>query len=533
MSYFITAIVFILIFSALILIHELGHFWMAKRSGIKVEEFGLGLPPRIWGKKKGETIYSINWIPFGGFVRMLGEDSTDKKMLANKRSFVAQSMRNRIKVVVAGVTMNFLLAFVLLSVCFTFGMQPLLMPNDILPKTQEGVIEIEDGILVKSVTVEISDLGIQEGDRLIGFNDEGLTIANIGGVFDTDIKSVKFSNSEKGVYSVPLDSGKKLDDLGLVFESFSAFPILTVENIDENSVYSRAGIIAGDKIKMINGEYIFDIEEFRTKVSGLSEFNLSVLRDDKLFEVTVLSNEKKSVKVLQPMADSPAEKAGFLQNDVILGVNGEDVTTSSFLISKIQSSSEEVSFLVDRDGQLLNLEVLPIVGKVGLQLGDVYTFDNFDGISLFVGNSLYSIVNIKDEKYPFYIAPIVALQESYKLSKLTAEMFVSFIKGFISTASIPEGVSGPVGIAQMTHVFVQEGFIAILRFMALLSLSLAVINILPIPALDGGRLLFILIEFIIGKRINQKMETYVHLAGYLFVLLIILLVTYSDIVKLF
>ncbi len=88
MDILITIIVFILIFSVLVLVHEFGHFIMAKRAGIKVEEFGFGLPPRIWGKKKGETLYSINWIPFGGFVRMFGEDSKDGSMLSKKRSFI-------------------------------------------------------------------------------------------------------------------------------------------------------------------------------------------------------------------------------------------------------------------------------------------------------------------------------------------------------------------------------------------------------------------------------------------------------------
>src|SRR3989338_7634716 len=106
-------VVLILIFSVLVLIHELGHFVMAKRAGVKVEEFGFGLPPRIWGKKKGETIYSINLIPFGGFVRMLGEDSGDPDSAKNKRSLVNQSVWVQTKIVCAGVFMNLLLSFVL------------------------------------------------------------------------------------------------------------------------------------------------------------------------------------------------------------------------------------------------------------------------------------------------------------------------------------------------------------------------------------------------------------------------------------
>ena len=108
MEILLTIVVFILIFSFLILIHEFGHFTAAKRAGVKVEEFGFGLPPRIFGVKKGETLYSINWIPFGGFVRMLGEDSSSKKARNSKRSFVNQPLRTQAWIVSAGVVMNLL-----------------------------------------------------------------------------------------------------------------------------------------------------------------------------------------------------------------------------------------------------------------------------------------------------------------------------------------------------------------------------------------------------------------------------------------
>lgn len=109
----LSIVIFILTLLVLVVIHELGHFIMAKRFGIKVEEFGFGIPPRILGKKIGETIYSLNALPLGGFVRLLGEDSTDKTVLKNPRSFAAQKSWKRILVVVAGVVMNLILAWVI------------------------------------------------------------------------------------------------------------------------------------------------------------------------------------------------------------------------------------------------------------------------------------------------------------------------------------------------------------------------------------------------------------------------------------
>ena len=129
MHLLLTILVFFLIFSLLIVIHELGHFMMARRHGVKVEEFGFGLPPKLWSKKVGETEYSINAIPFGGFVRLLGEDSHDKKAKTSPKSFSRKTLFQRFQIVFAGVAMNFLLAWLLLSIGFTVGMQPLLV-ND-------------------------------------------------------------------------------------------------------------------------------------------------------------------------------------------------------------------------------------------------------------------------------------------------------------------------------------------------------------------------------------------------------------------
>src|SRR3972149_3304183 len=105
-----TVLILVVVLGVLIFVHEAGHFFVAKKSGMKVEEFGFGYPPRIWGLKKRETIYSINWIPFGGFVKILGENGDSK----DPRSFTSKGLLSRSLVLVAGVTMNVLLAMVLL-----------------------------------------------------------------------------------------------------------------------------------------------------------------------------------------------------------------------------------------------------------------------------------------------------------------------------------------------------------------------------------------------------------------------------------
>lgn len=187
-------LVFIITILVLVLIHELGHFLVAKKFNIKVLEFGFGLPPRAWGKKIGETIYSLNWLPFGGFVRLLGEDEVDKEVLENKHSFASQVVSKRILVVVAGVLMNLFLAWILFWIVLSsqnFKVQlPLLTQHHFALVTQID----EKIILIGEVAPgsPAQETGIQSGDRILAFN------------------SVEVKDAEDLVKNIKANVGKKV-----------------------------------------------------------------------------------------------------------------------------------------------------------------------------------------------------------------------------------------------------------------------------------------------------------------------------------
>lgn len=544
MSIVITAVVFVLIFSVLVLIHEFGHFIMAKRAGIKVEEFGFGLPPRIWGKKKGETIYSINWIPFGGFVRMLGEDSKDAKSLKEKRSFAAASMRNRVKVIVAGVVMNFLLAWLLLTVGFTFGMQPLLGPDDILPAIEDGNIVLSEGVKIKNLEDKsfFQVLGMKNGDTIFEID---------GKVVDQEILT-KVADDPTGKYTV-LRDGEALtfdateefvkanvsDDkgeqkLGVEFYDFAAFPRVKVFQVEPDSYVYKAGIRPNDILLSVNGNAIFDVENFEKLTRGQSNLEYEIYRNGVKEKFLVSVEGQRRVIISNVIKEMPAFLAGLKDGDVVLSINGKSFTDSIELIKFVdEHRDEKLGFMIERGGEQVFYEIKPQDGKIGVYLSELMSYFGDQHMSLYNVNLLSSVIEVKDEKYPLHVAAYKAVQESYRMSKLTANMFVGVILDLLKGEQIPETVSGPVGIAQLTHTFVQEGLISLIRFVAILSLSLAVINILPFPALDGGRLLFIIIEFVMGRRVNQKWESMIHGLGYLLILLLILAVTYNDIMKLF
>lgn len=161
-------IIFIITLLILVLIHEFGHFLMARKFGIKVEEFGFGIPPRLWGKKIGDTIYSINWLPFGGFVRLLGEEadtvSTGRKKL-NKKDFRAKSVGQRITVVIAGILMNLILAWILFYIVI-IGQNF----RVIYPVTKPGVY-----IIAVEQNFPAQKAGLQIGEKLISIDNQAVS----------------------------------------------------------------------------------------------------------------------------------------------------------------------------------------------------------------------------------------------------------------------------------------------------------------------------------------------------------------------
>lgn len=189
-----TIIVFIFTLLILVISHELGHFLAAKKFGVKVLEFGFGLPPKILGKKFGETLFSLNALPIGGFVRLFGEDETDKEVLKNTRSFAAKPVLQRIVIVVAGVVMNFLLAVILFwIVLFARGFEesiPLLAPHQFAGVNQvnESVVLIGD----ISPGSPAEEAGIKGGDRV------------------TEVSGVKLENAEQFVSLAKQSAGEKL-----------------------------------------------------------------------------------------------------------------------------------------------------------------------------------------------------------------------------------------------------------------------------------------------------------------------------------
>jgi regulator of sigma E protease len=346
-------IIFLIVLSILVIVHEFGHFIMAKRAGVMVEEFGFGLPPRLFGKKFGETLFSINALPFGGFVKLYGEQ--DEEGVTNpKRAFLNKNKRIRISVIVAGVVMNFILAI------FAFAI-----------------------------------------------------------------------------------------------------------------VYSFSGI----------------------------------------------PRDTKNLKVVDVTAGSPAQAAGVIVGDVISKVGKDEVTTVTGFISKVgEQKGKNVTFEIIRNGNTIKQQIKPRENPPA-------------------GEGALGVTITTTEIYfaPIWQRPFYGIYYGFKEALFWGQTIAvglwTLIAGLFK-GQVPQDVSGPVGIFAVTTQAAKGGILVLINFIGILSVNLAILNILPFPALDGGRLLFIAIEGLIGKKVLPKVESTIHAIGMIILLLLIVAITYHDIQRL-
>lgn len=347
----------VLTFSFLVIIHELGHFIAARRAGVKVEEFGIGFPPRLYAIKGKKTTYTINLLPFGGFVRLRGEVGGDKA----RDSFASQSFWTKTKILLAGVMINIGVAYLLVTFLCVVGLPP--------------------------------------------------------------------------VY----------------FETAPSFG-----------------------------------------------------------PIQPISSDQSSLTVVQVAPGSAAEKAGIISSDTLLNINGQALSSNDQLRQYTKThKGETVELAIRRGGQDKTLTVT---------LGESET-QGVLGVAAFP---------MQPARYVWWQAPIAALGIMYKLVIMTVGAFGGLIVSLFTKAKVSEGVTGPIGITMIFEQVMRFGWQYVLALIASISLSLGVINALPIPALDGGRWLIIALNRY-NIKISDSTENIIHLVGFVALIGLMIFVAISDI----
>ncbi len=426
----LTIVSFVGVIVVLIIAHELGHFITAKASGVKVEEFGLGFPPRLFGVRWGETLYSLNATPLGGFCKMAGEeDPTGPRTLASK------SIGTRLLVLSAGSLMNVLLPLLLFSIAF-------MVPHEVVTG-EVKVREVAPGSPAALAGIEPGDVILTINGRELQNDGDFLRYSYryLGSDVPVVVRHVDLSTEE--VRLTPRwKPPEGQDPVGLTIVKW-----VVVREIASDSPADRAGIRPGDLLLSINGEELHNADDLRRYVSL------------------------------------------HLDTDIAVLVEHADSTTEEVHLTPRQNPPE---------GQ----------GAIG--------------VTVFMASG-----PVTRQHLPFWKAIPMGVGDCIETLGIFKNAIITMIVG-----AAPVAVAGPVGIARMTGEVAKAGFSPLLQFAAFLSINLAIINMFPLPALDGGRIVFVLLEWVRrGKRISPKTEGLIHMIGFAMLIGLLLLITYQDIIR--
>ena len=430
LSKLLNILVAIIIFSVIVVFHELGHFLLAKKNGIEVTEFSLGMGPRLLSTVKGNTRYSLKLFPIGGSCMMVGEDGEED----GPGSFGHASVWGRISVVAAGPIFNFILAFVFaLVITSVMGYDP--------PK----VLSVEENSPAE-------EAGLQVGDIITSFQGKPISIGR-----DISLYESLYGMQQDQIKMTVKRDGKKID---LNFKA------------------------ASEKKYMLGFSYVPDGKPEITEV----------------------------------FVDGAMMKAGVLAVDVITAVDGTKVSTGEELqtyLGEHPLGENAVTITVSRDGKEKEFTVQPTV-RTQVSTGFVY--------------------NLYREKTNFFgVLKYSAVEVRYWISS-TIDSLGLLIKGTFRVNDL----SGPVGIVDAIGSSVEEAksegtvvmWMQMFYWAILLSANLGVMNLLPLPALDGGRLVFLLIEAVTKKKVNPNIEGMIHFAGFVLLMALMVFVFMNDIKRL-
>ncbi|MFA4833333.1 MAG: RIP metalloprotease RseP [Patescibacteria group bacterium] len=423
----LTIITFLIVFSLLIFAHELGHFWFARKFGVRAEEFGFGFPPRIFG------------------VQLL----KGKKLVK-----VAEKEKMEIKI---------------------------------------SDFETKDGgeIIKETITDEK-----QETLQLVSFKKWRF----VRGSGDPEIKAGEEEMQASTIYSlnwIPLGGFVKIKGENGEEENES-------DSFASRKIWQRATILsAGVGMNVILAAILISLGLMIGFPQALDNIDSRARVSD------------KKIQIAQIIPDSPAAKTGFMAGDTIITINDKAFVAEEELQNFVDGETgKELAYKIKRGQEEMTLKAIP----------EIREETGRGGIGIAIATT--GLV-----KYPWYLAVEEGIRETGLLTWAIIVAFYDLIKGLVMGQGVAVDVAGPVGIAALTGQVAHMGLIYILQFTALLSINLAIINFLPFPALDGGRVLFLIIEKIKGSPVKRELEAAVHNIGFALLMLLVLVVTFRDVAR--
>ena len=539
-----TAIPFIVMIGLLVFFHELGHFLAARLFGVGVTTFQLGFGPKIWSRKRGETEYRISWVPLGGLVKMIGEDPDEEVEPEREAvSFSHKPVWQRAIVVFAGPAFNFVLAFFIFIPVFLVG----------YPRLQAIVGSVDPGSPAAEAGLAIGDRVVAvDGERIDRWDDMRDAIEGSGGRPVTltvlrDGEEVRTTAQPRELPSTNL-FGKIEPAWGLGIHTAIDLPYFGVS--DPSSPAAQAGIRTGDQVFAVDGEPIdfrYELENRLAARAGQTlpltvlrpvegdeegatekvEVNLAVPDVHPFPGIEALGLEDPGLFLVHVVKDGPADQAGMRAGDKILRADGEPVTERNQFLDYVRERAEiESPITVLRDGKEVRVVVVPALKRRETDRGTAVRQGRID---VYIGGATASGVPEPERHYNPLALVAAAGGETWFWTKATVQAFYYIFSGQISVQTI----GGPVRIAQMAGKSARAGLMQYILLMAILSVNLAVLNLFPMPILDGGHLVLFGIEAIRRRPLEMRTVQIASYVGLALLLALMVLVFYNDIAFLF
>jgi regulator of sigma E protease len=478
-------IIALLILGVIIVIHELGHFLVAKFFKIKVETFSVGFGPRLIGFRKGDTDYRISAFPLGGYVKMAGETPMDE-IKGLEHEFLSKPKWQRFLVASAGPAMNVILAIGLITGLYIYGTD---VPEFLIGQAVINVVEPGS---------PADRAGIKPGDQIVSFDGKNSPDWQ-------DVQNTVLTSPGRALPIVIERGGKQLEftitperkgreeagDVGM-------FPVIRtiVQDVQPNSPASRAGVKPGDEIIRVNG---IDL-----RTSGRTLQQTIQQMSEKTFPITVVRGQN----LPQAGTAAPDRSSGVLTTlwNGVLRVLGRNKPAVDAVAPALGDTSHPAVVKPEE----VELQVAPELRDGRKMIGIGIQFPS---------------VHVK-------LGAVDAFKKSIQSNKENAVLIFQVIGRLLRREASLKQLDGPVGIVAVSGQAYQAGFATLLTFMALISLNLGVLNILPIPILDGGVILLLVIESLMGRDLSLRMKERIVQASFVFLLMLTVIVLYNDVVKL-
>ncbi len=497
----ITLLSFIVVIGILIFVHELGHFLVAKKTGVTVEKFSLGFGPKLIGFEKGGTQYMICAIPLGGYVKLKGENP-DEPLSNDRGEFASRSVGVRAAIVAAGPIMNCALCFLIMPLVYLIGIQ---VPAYL---EQKPVVQ-----WIGSMS-PAEQAGLQQGDVLLAVNDEAVdnwkmfnALTQINPGTPVSIRFLRNGRSQAATIQPPA-----AEPAGAGLGLYHYIPP-RVAAVVPDSPASRAGLQQDDVVETVGGKPISHWIELSEAIRDFNgeDLTIGIRRNDQRLQVTL----RRALVVEDVVKGSPAEAARLQAGDTIVTVNGANPARYQQAFRQNDFSPEqrlELQIKRDRSPLTVSLEVpgaadlgLRVSGKIGIVPAEDVTF----------------------KRYGLFSSVKEGFKQAWEMTTLTFWALGKLLSFDVSLKTL----GGPIMIAKMTGTAAKSGLSSLIVFTAFLSINLCILNLLPVPVLDGGHLLFFLIEFIIRRPLGTKQMELAQKVGLVLLIMLLVTVTYNDILR--